>query len=445
MFNPVRSHFRGDAVGLFREAGIRNAQDIASWRLCIGCGACVCACPGDRLRLYDVLEEGIRPFLDERGCDHCGKCVEVCPGYTTVHHNASIAGKLGEEIHEGFGPILEIWEGYAVDEEIRFSGSSGGLVSALAMYCMEKEGMYATIHTGIDPDKPLKNKTVMSRSRSDLLRRTGSRYSPASPCDGLKQIESSPSPCVFIGKPCDVVGTRMSQAVRDELNRKIGVNIAFFCAGTPSTMGLLELLTYMKVDPISVNEIRFRGKGWPGKFMVQTRGEQSSTKEISYMESWGFLQKYRPYRCHLCPDGTGEFADLSCGDPWYRGVQENETGYSLVLVRTEKGKKILHSAIKAGYVCLNQVNPKILVDSQENLLQKRRAIWGRTLVMRLFGIPTPNFVGFSLFKNWRKLSIKEKLRSTLGTARRIITRRYYKKIILYDIKCLSGISAGIFL
>jgi coenzyme F420 hydrogenase subunit beta len=355
--------------------------------------------------------------------------VEVCPGYTTVHPNALMAGELGEELHEGFGPILEIWEGHAVDEEIRFSGSSGGLVSALAMYCMEKEGMHATIHTGIEPETPWKNKTVLSNCRADLLGRTGSRYSPASPCDGLKKIESSPSPCVFIGKPCDVVGTSMSQAVRSGLDRKIGVSIAFFCAGTPSTMGLLDLLKSLDVKPDCVNDIRFRGRGWPGKFTVKMKGNENTIKEISYMESWGFLQRYRPFRCQLCPDGTGEFADISCGDPWYRGIPENETGYSLVLVRTEKGKNILHSAIEAGYVCLKQVNPKILVDSQESLLRKRRTIWGRIFTMRLLGIPTPNFIGFSLFNNWRKLTLKEKIKSIFGTVRRIVTRRYYKKMV----------------
>ena len=60
---------------------------------------------------------------------------------------------------------------------------------------------------------------------------------------------------------------------------------------------------------------------------------------MSYMESWGFLQRYRPYRCYLCPDGTGELADLSCGDPWYREILEDEPGHSLVVVRTERGKE----------------------------------------------------------------------------------------------------------
>ena len=39
------------------------------------------------------------------------------------------------------GYALEIWEGYAADPEIRRLGSSGGLLSALALYCLEKEGM----------------------------------------------------------------------------------------------------------------------------------------------------------------------------------------------------------------------------------------------------------------------------------------------------------------
>jgi coenzyme F420 hydrogenase subunit beta len=146
------------------------------------------------------------------------------------------------------------------------------------------------------------------------------------------------------------------------------------------------------------------------------------------MESWGFLQRYRPYRCHLCPDGTGEFADLACGDPWYREIPENEPGHSLVVVRTERGRRILRAAIEAGYVHLKRVDLNALADSQINLLGKRKAIFGRLLAMRLFGLPVPTLVGFSLFENWRKLPLKEKLRSTVGTARRIITRRYYRKL-----------------
>jgi len=146
------------------------------------------------------------------------------------------------------------------------------------------------------------------------------------------------------------------------------------------------------------------------------------------MDAWGFLQKYRPYRCYLCPDGTSEFADISCGDPWYRPIKQTEQGYSLILVRTEKGRQILREALNAGYISAESVSPRVLANSQKNLLTKRGAIWGRLLVMQAFGVPSPRFGGFALFNNWMKLSLKEKITSILGTGYRIVQRKYYRPL-----------------
>src|SRR3989338_1081391 len=85
--------------------------------------------------------------------------------------------------------------------------------------------------------------------------------------------------------------------------------------------------------------------------------------------------------------------------------------------------------ITAGYIIADKVSLHILELSQSNLLAKRGAIWGRLLVMKMFGIPVPKLTGFSLFKNWLRLPLKEKLRSILGTVRRIIHRGYYKPVI----------------
>jgi coenzyme F420 hydrogenase subunit beta len=163
-------------------------------------------------------------------------------------------------------------------------------------------------------------------------------------------------------------------------------------------------------------------------FAVSLKGKEGPDLQIPYMESWGFLQKYRPYRCYLCPDGTSEFADLSCGDPWYREIQESDPGYSLVLARTERGQKIIHAAIEAGYVTLEPADPGIVGNSQRNLLSKRRGIWGRLFALKMFGIPVPRYPDFALYENWKQLLPGEKVRSILGTIRRIIQRKYYKPV-----------------
>src|SRR5258707_1343211 len=119
-------------------------------------------------------------------------------GYVDSALATGTVPKSAEADHE-FGPVLEIWEGFASDPEVRMRASSGGLLTALSLYCLEREGMASVLHTGQDPEKPWLNKTVQSRGRSDLLQRTGSRYAPASPCDGLRDIENSSEPCVFVG------------------------------------------------------------------------------------------------------------------------------------------------------------------------------------------------------------------------------------------------------
>ncbi len=405
---------------------LRNVSEVAAWRLCTGCGVCASICPERRIRLQDVPEEGIRPVHDTAGCGSCRDCVHVCPGYESGHTLAAQQNGVIPELRRGWGPVLEVWEGNAADGDLHFQGSSGGAASAIALYCLERAAMAGVVHTGMDPEKPWSNRTFISQNRASLLRRTGSRYAPASPGDGWSEMERSPSASVFIGKPCDIAGVRKIQSCRKSMEAKVGLAIALFCGGTPATRGTLELLKRMNIEAQDVADVRYRGKGWPGFFTVRMKDGRLPPRRISYAEAWGFLEAYRPFRCHLCPDGTGELADISCGDPWHRREQKGDPGYSLVLVRTEKGREILRGARETGYLLLSRRDAGILGRSQPYMLNRRQAVWGRILALKAFGIPAPRYKGFHLFRNWLQLSLNEKSRSTLGTVRRIVSRRYFR-------------------
>lgn len=407
----------------------RNVADVASWRLCVGCGACAYACPEEKVKIVDFVDQGLRPVLSEGACGsgQCRDCLDVCPGIDVTHEE--LAGPVAgiAELAPSWGPVLEVWEGFPTDSEIRYNGSSAGMASALALFCIEELEMRGVVHIRADDQAPHLNKTAFSQTREELLASTGSRYAPASPCDRLGAIENAGGPSVFLGKPCDVEALRKAQAIRPELNQNVGVAIGIFCAGAPSTQGTLDLLRRHGVNPDDVEELRYRGRGWPGKFAVRLRGDAHWQDLATYAEAWGFLQAYRPYRCYLCPDGTSEFADISCGDPWYREVQPGEPGTSLVVVRTEKGRDVVRRAVEAGVVQLARVEPDTLSMSQRELQLKRGAIWGRVLTMKALGIPAPRFSGFALFQNWLGIPFGHKLRSIIGTARRIIRRRYHRQ------------------
>lgn len=400
-----------------------TVQDVVNWRLCLGCGACGAVCEKHFIALEDIKDQGIRPKVETAECGTCSDCLKVCPGLSTA--KKAEKGLRIASLESDWGSVLEMWEGYAADEGFRRMGSSGGVASALALYCLEKEGVGQVVHAAQDDDTGWTNRTVLSRSRTELLERTGSRYAPASPCDGLASIAEAQAPSVFIGKPCDIQGARKAQVIWPELQDKIHLAVSIFCAGTPSTGATIELLESLKLPTDRVSKIRYRGRGWPGNFAVWTNGSEKPAVEIPYLEGWGFLQKYRPYRCYLCPDGTGELADISCGDPWYR-KDRNNPGYSLVLLRTDRGRQIFHRAIETGYIKAEQVDPSVLPLSQPGFPAKRGAIWGRLLAMKMFGIPTPQYPGWPLHECWKRLRAKEKARSVLGTIKRIMQRKYYK-------------------
>jgi len=391
----------------------------------MGCGACVYACPNDAISLVDIVDRGIRPVVDVQKCEKCGDCLKICPGIGMEHQPFSESTIA--ELRKSWGPVLELWEGYACDKEIRFKGSSGGIATALALYCLEREGIVGVLHITADEDDPLENKTVFSRSGDGLLKACGSRYAPASPCEKFDWIEKANGKCVFVGKPCDVVALRKAQAVNPMLKDKVAIAISIFCAGTPTSDGTLKVVEKLGVKAGQISEFRYRGHGWPGMTTIVDKDGQAH--KMTYEESWGnILSNHGQLRCRLCPDSTGEFADISCGDPWYREIDPNNPGQSLVLTRTDLGKEILKQAKNAGYVKIEDAEPEILPLSQKFLLKGRRHLWGRLFIMRMMLIPVPRFAGFSLFANWLKLPITEKISSLAGTVKRIISRGWVKPI-----------------
>jgi coenzyme F420 hydrogenase subunit beta len=406
---------------------IKRLQDVLDWRLCLGCGACAYVCPDHGIRMVDVVNEGVRPRSAGGDLPDCKDSLDVCPAVGLDQSASKRRPGILAEAFEAFGPVLEIWEGHAADPEIRFKGSSGGALTALGLHGLENEGMAGVLHIGQNPDDAARNSTRLSRTRSELMACAGSRYAPASVCDRLDLVEGAGGPCVVIGQPSEVSALRKVLVKKPELADKVGLVLSFFCAGSPSTRGTLDLMERYQVDPGKVEYLRYRGFGWPGFFSTRNKGEEATTEHLVYGEAWAFLQRYRPYATHLFPDGSGEDADISCGDPWYRPVEKGEHGSSLIVVRTERGREIFKRAMDAGVIVAKPASYEQLAKSQENLTRKRGAVWGRVLAFRLMGVPAPRYMGYSLFRNWIALSIQEKAGSVLGTMRRIVQRGYYKK------------------
>lgn len=411
---------------------IKSIIDVVEYQLCTGCGLCAFV-ESNRFEMRDTLKYGRRPFLVENPVNESGEAIAVCPG-VNLSRSKDTSGEIIDDMYSGWGNIYKVREGYASDNLIRVKGSSGGLTTVLAQYCLDKEYVNEVIHTAAKEDNPVFNKTVISNCKEDLLRAAGSRYSPASPLEGLSYTRNNEKKYLVIGKPCDIAGVNNYSQRYPEFNKKVVLKIAFFCAGTPSLYGNIKFLNSKGIDDISkIKSLHYRGDGWPGNWRVSYKESNQSDKTVidTYASSWGFLQKYRQWRCYICPDHSGEFADIAFGDPWYKNIKDDPKGKSLIITRTKKGEELIQAAIKDGYIVIDNEDYTLLPRSQKNLLSTNGAVWGRLFALKMFLLPSPYYKGFDLFNLWlNQLSMKAKLQSIYGTFKRIIVKRLYKKLNL---------------
>lgn len=406
---------------------VDSIQEVVRRHLCMGCGACAAARP-DIVQMADTEAHGRRPVIASDVPSDAGRALAgVCPGRAIDAKPPGTGGKR-DYSYAAWGPVLEVWEGHATDPELRFKGSSGGVVSALAMFCIELKDYAGAVQVRARPDQPLLNESVISRSRDEVLAASASRYAPASPCERLADLRGSSQPHVFIGKPCDIAGSARLVAEQPALADSVALTISIFCAGTPSVAGSRELLRRLGVtDGDEVLDLRYRGRGWPGAMAVRFRKAETGEileAEMSYAQGWGeILQKHKQWRCQLCADHLGEHADLSIGDPWYRPLDGEDPGQSLIVVRTERGRRILQEAMRAGILNLDRRSLATLAASQPNLEQTRGAVFGRSLTARLAGMGAPRYRGAGLHRVWwRALSPVAKFRSIAGTLKRLMRK-----------------------
>jgi coenzyme F420 hydrogenase subunit beta len=229
---------------------------------------------------------------------------------------------------------------------------------------------------------------------------------------------------------------RKATAFLPEIEARIGLTIAIFCAGAPTLEGterLLDRLGVPKGQPVT--QLRYRGEGWPGSMQARWRegGAGKVSDSISYAAGWGeVLQSHRRWRCRVCDDHTGALADISVGDPWHNPPKDgNEPGRSLIVARTARGRAAVEAAIAAGVLTATPRSRDIIAASQPNLLDTNAHVWGRRAAMRLAGVPVPRAQPASRLGAWlRRLHGMDKLRSILGTWRRLRRDRTGRPVIL---------------
>ena len=384
---------------------------------CCGCGLCASAVAPGKVTMRESAQMQRRPQVAQAlDAGELARFRAVCPGVALVREAAPEA-----RMTTLWGPVIGCHTGHATDPEIRRQGSSGGVISALAAFMLRTGRVEAVAQVAACGQDPAANAVQFSRGREDVLRAAGSRYAPASALERTGEMLDSGQTCAFVGKPCEVAALRALARVDPRVDRQVPVMLSFMCAGTPSGQGTLAMLEAMGVRREDLASLRYRGDGWPGQARAVAR--DGTAREMDYHTSWGtILNRHLQFRCKVCPDGTGEFADIVCADAWYGkdGYPDfaERDGRSLVLVRTPRGARLLAEAVAAGDVALADLDLAEVAAMQPYQVERKRMALGRLAAARLATGHAPQATSLSLWPAARQAAPVAFVRSAVGTYRR---------------------------
>lgn len=400
---------------------MKSIEDIVESGFCTGCGLCASLAGEDRVAMRLSPEGYLRPVLLQPLAVTTLRAVhEVCPG-VRVDASAAVSPAHRESSTPIWGPVKACMTGYAADPEIRFQGSSGGGISALAVHMLESGAVDFVAQIRADSEDPFGNVLVASRTRDEVLQAAGSRYGPSAPLAQIRQMLDSGERFAFIGKPCDVAALRHYALQDKRVSQQVVAMLSFMCAGVPSRHGTEAVVRKLGFEPAEVRQFRYRGEGWPGYAKAVSADGRSA--QMDYNRSWGeTLNRHLQFRCKICPDGTGEFADITCADAWYGrdGYPDfaERDGRSLVLVRTLRGEELIASSKRAGVLetdPLDLAEVEKMQPYQKHRKQMLTARWIGTLVARGW---VPRFRNLGLIRASLRARPIEWLRNGWGTLRR---------------------------
>jgi coenzyme F420 hydrogenase subunit beta len=367
-------------------------DEIVQAGLCIGCGLCESIAGPERVRIVMTPEGRERPAASGSLDDATLALINaVCPA-VTVEGPDPAASDDGVRWDTIWGPAVRIAKGHAADPAVRFNGSAGGVLSALAIYLLETGRVDFILHVAASAEQPMRTKRQLSFDRAQIMAAAGSRYGPAAPLVDLTELLEQGRPFAFIGKPCDVAAVRNLARHDPRVDQVVRYILAFVCGGASEFAKTRDLVEGFGLAEDDVALLRYRGLGNPGLTRVETKdGRAFST---TYRDLWRDEGKWMlQFRCKICADAIGELADLAVSDVWPGGAPTGEdAGFNGLIARTPKGRELLDDAVRDGaLVVLEELDFRDLDGVQPHQVYKKQAVAARLGAMRDAGALIPSF------------------------------------------------------
>lgn len=333
----------------------KNIACISDNALCTACGACCGVCPSEAIAMKTNISGYLLAVIDEDKCINCGICYNVCP--STNQNPSSI-----KDVDIFHGELQCGYIGYAEDKEIRQKSQSGGIVTALLCYLLEKKLIDGAIVNTFN-NTTQRPQVIYAKTKEEIVGGCGSYYAQSSVVKTtLENSKGKKTAAVTLG--CQSESLRLIRENYPSIELPDYV-IGLICAGQNSSYMINDLIKQSGCGSNEqVEKFRFRDKnsgGWPGNVVIYT---DKNTYNIDKKRRLTLKLMYEAYRCILCFDQMNIFSDIVVGDPWGIPINDSRYGYSVVIARTEKGKRLLEEAMRDGAIIMKKISVGKIIKGQ---------------------------------------------------------------------------------
>lgn len=293
---------------------------------CIGCKACVEACPMNciEIKINNAFIE--KPVISSSNCIHCNKCTRVCQFENMI------------ELHD----MKHLYVVAAKEKNCNIRSTSSGIASVISQKFIEEGGVVA----GVCWTKEKGAVYQIAENVEELEGFRGSKYVYPDATNLYKKVENliKHKKVLFIGIPCIVA------AMKCYLGKEYP-NICYIdliCHGAPQPSFLVDHLAEQGFDEYP-DTLTFR-KGEKYILTAESQHTQYSREHYRDVYIYGFLQGLiQKEYCFECKYSYEKRAgDITIGDAWNQKLL-NTDRTSLVAVNTQRGE-ILFSAAKTEMI-----------------------------------------------------------------------------------------------
>jgi coenzyme F420 hydrogenase subunit beta len=369
----------------------RELERIMRSGLCNRCGTCVALSRGKIA--FTGRERKYRPKLaGDLSGQEAGRILNACAGKTfSFPDYREHFYREPAHFHTYIGPYENIFTGHSTDPEIRLNAGSGGILSAVLIYLLEKKKIDGAIVTAMSKDKPWLTEPVIATSRQEILEAAQSKYIITSVNEILAKSLDFEGRLAYVGLPGQVQSIRKLQKTADPSVANIRYLFGPFYGNTLYFSSVISFLrSHGEKDYRQIRKLWFRYGEWPGNMRVEMNsGRIFELKKFhaNYLIPFHILKNSL-----FCTDLTNEFTDISGGDAWSPEYEERGKGYSIVIPRSKTGMEIIDNMVREGRLELSPCSEEEAIRMHSHGYDfKKRGSFIRIGFRRMFFRPVPDY------------------------------------------------------